>query len=140
MGPIKIRINKIELLSKSLLDKPNDFIGNDIQYLYNINNHISFEEKGIRNICQIAFKERGKEYELAKFTISSLYEVYEFDNVFKKNTKIPPDLDLNFIFISYNTIRGVIFSELSGTYLDKAVLPLMDVNELRKKQQEDERV
>ena len=66
---------------------------------------------------------------LAKTKVSFIFELDSFDN-FKTEKevifKIPKDLIISLNSISVSTLRGIMFTLFRGTYLHKAILPIVD--------------
>ena len=61
-----------------------------------------------------------------------------FDDYFTKNEKenkyeVPEELEIVLKSAGISTSRGIIFSELEGTYLQGIILPLVDIASLVKK-------
>ena len=82
-------------------------------------------------MCDITINELDNQAKLAFFKTICLFEFPEFDAHFTKrednNFDIPVDLEIMLKSVSISTARGVVFSELRGTYLHGAILPLIDI-------------
>ena len=80
--------------------------------------------------------------QVAKFKILCSFEIGDFDNIFikKDNNTYNTPIELEVILKStgLSTIRGIIHSEVRGTYLHGIVLPLIDVNTLIRNQVKEE--
>lgn len=71
----------------------------------------------------------------AKFLIAVGFIVDNFEISFDRNEQgqlvIPQDLDLMFKGVAISTMRGVIFSELRGTTIHRAILPVIMLDTLK---------
>lgn len=77
-------------------------------------------------------------FQLAFFKTALVFEIFEFDEIFKNvgedKYDIPVGLEILLKSAGISTTRGIIYSEVRGTYLHGAVLPLIDMATLIKAQ------
>ena len=132
---IHFRFVDIQIGSKILYPKPTeDYDGKEFQFDFRIELRVSPQKKAIICFQTITVKEVGKNKLLASFELACVFEIDNFEEGLKQDIhgkfQIPPDLDLTIKSASVSTARGVIYSEFRGTYLDKAIMPIIDINSL----------
>lgn len=75
---------------------------------------------------------------LATYEIWCIFQVIDFDKKILKNEiglhVIPDILQKTFLPVSISTARGVIFSDLIGTYLQNAIMPVIYMTEFKAEQ------
>ena len=135
----KITFKAIELISKSIAEPPRDFQGVEtFSFNFLIDLKVAPEQKTAFVITESGIIWAKEMKEVAKFRILCAFELPDFDSVFTKidNNKYDTPVDLEIILKSagLSTIRGIIAMEVKGTYLQGAVLPLIDVNTLVREQ------
>lgn len=68
---------------------------------------------------------------LAKFTIACVFEIQNFETAVTINDQnlyvVLQELDMTLRSAAIATSRGVIYSELRGTHLHNAIMPLVDI-------------
>lgn len=141
-----IRFANIDLISKLLIPQP-DWIVDNQNFGFNIKVDLQLYQKEkvvgvISDIKILANKEDDQSYILGDFKTICLYHLPDFDTVFNKNEnnifEVPIELEIALKSTSLSTTRGVIFSELRGTYLHGIVMPLFDMNKLVRDQREQQ--
>ena len=134
----EIKFVGIELLSKAISDPP-DPLKQTAYFSFNFLVDIKLDppnkNAGVLTTVDILYiKESGEKNNAANFKILCVFELPDFDAVFTKtdNNKydIPIDMEILLKSAGLSTIRGIIYSEVRGTYLHAAILPLIDINEL----------
>lgn len=128
-----IRFDGIELIEKHLYK---DIANPDDQF--------SFETKvqtfvdAIKNLLvafvSISIRKENGDTPFATIICAFGYHVAELAS-FKDESEpdkfnIPPDLDNMVRQISISTMRGIVFSELRGTHLHRAIVPIILINTL----------
>lgn len=109
--------------------KTEDFIFN-----VQINQKIDATNKLIQVFVEIDTLLNGEKNELANLSTLCVFSIADFDDVFKKPGKKMemPDLFINTLStIAISTTRGIMFSLFRGTYLHRAILPIVDPAQLR---------
>lgn len=126
---IKIRFKSIEILSKTLNLRPQgDF--NDEAFHFDLNGQLHLEPsiKTIFSTLHIKIRQFNKNEILGSLSVVSEFIIDNFDEVIEKiddKYLIPAELEVLVKTMSTSTARGVLFSEFKGTYLHKAVLPII---------------
>jgi hypothetical protein len=144
----KIRFVAIEIMSKSIVEPPKEIV--EIQAGNNAPSPITFNfnflvdiklgapQKVAVVITNVTIFEAKENTELARFKTACIFELPDFDVIFKKLAEnlydTPEDLEIILKGSGISTTRGIIFSELRGSYLQGAVLPLVDMATLVKDQ------
>jgi hypothetical protein len=126
----KIKLTIIELLEKFLLRRAEDgFTGTNFQFDIKAETRVSAEQRWIIVLADLTVKEIGKEQVLARLGMACAFELENFDDVLIKQAEnnyiVPPDLEMLTKTVAISTARGILFSELRGTYLAGAVLPML---------------
>jgi hypothetical protein len=144
----KIRFAAIEIISKSIAEPPKEIIeiqrDNNAPSLATFNFNFLVEiklgapQKVAVVITNVTIFEAKENTELARFKTACIFELPDFDVIFTKTGEnsydTPEDLEIILKGSGLSTSRGVIYSELRGTYLQGAVLPLVDMATLIKDQ------
>ena len=134
---VHIQFRAIELLSKSLAHRPRvPFTTNEFEFDFKMDTKVQVANKTVFCVLGIGIRELNDPNVLATFNIINIFEVanleqslpgIEENNLFQ----VRPDLDLFLKSHSLATARGIIYSELKGTYLGHAVMPLIEADSLR---------
>lgn len=131
MNPI-YQIRKIEYISKKINEPKQDFSFGENKY--NIQSSIELkiraQDKMIIPIVYIAVSDaKDNEEIIAEFKIAFLYTIENFDDFAKldQNSKytVDDDLAINLNTISISTARGMLFTEVQGTYLKDFLMPIV---------------
>lgn len=126
------KINGIELISFSLRPQqikeyPKDIFEFTIQQEQKTNT----EKKLIIIFTNITVKESGKEAVLTSLQVACGFEISSFETIIKKNKQgdylIPHDLNTAISRISIATSRGILYSQLRGSYLQNSILPTIPI-------------
>lgn len=124
-----IRLDGIQVIEKQMFNAAipeNENFNFDIK-AQSLVNH---DKKLIIIITQVSIMGLQNSLKLAHFVIAVAFIVQEFDEIIKLDGEhhvLPNELDNLLKSISVSTARGIIFSELRGTYLNNAVLPIVSV-------------
>lgn len=136
---IKFKISNIHIVSKHLEELKEE---NPIEYSWEISVETRVHADKDQIIpCVFANIKKVKEKSeyLAKFTVACIFEVEDFDKKILLNEAnlyiIPSYFDNALKQIALSTARGVIFSEVQGTYLNNAILPVIFVDQMKETQQ-----
>lgn len=72
---------------------------------------------------------------LAKIDILNVFEIANFENVISNPALtefiIPDELETSLKTVSISTARGILWSELKGTYLHNAVMPVVYLQDFK---------
>jgi hypothetical protein len=135
---INYRIIGIDIVDKSMSAVPKDLKGGDVQFFFDIRVEVkvSVENKLVVPFVHIKVREGESNLALATIGVSCHFEIQDFEAHIKLNEAglyaIPPILETSLKQIAISTARGVLYSELKGTYLNNAVLPIISVASLKK--------
>ncbi len=128
----KIRFVAVQIISKSLSLPISGF---------NLNTEFNFEslsdikvdkdQKFALSTTDVFIKEKISNEQVASFKTLCVFEFPDFEEVFTKISDnqydIPEELEILLKSTGLSTSRGIIFSELRGTYLHGAIMPLIDI-------------
>lgn len=130
---IQMKFTAIELIEKSMAYSPPSIPQDNIQYNFNYRIDIKLDQpqKIVVSICDITIVyANDPSIKFAYFKTICAFEFPEFDEIFKRvgdKFDIPVDIEILLKSTGLSTTRGIIFSELRGTYLHNAVMPLVDL-------------
>lgn len=129
---IQYKINGIDLIEKHL--NRFDNLPPTAEYNFQISSQTIFAKEPLPLIViftSIELNMIGNPDLLAKFLIAVGFQVLNPEVIFKDSpeTKIvwPPEVENFFKSIAISTARGILFSELRGTPLHNAILPVIDM-------------
>lgn len=131
---INFRFIAIHIVSKSLMPLTEPLSG---IFIFEIKVEVRVvPEKGIvMPTVDIMILEDKTKKELANFKIACSFEIVDFDTVILKNEEgkflIPKPLQDIIQPVSISTARGVVYSELRGTHLNNAIMPVVFMNSLQ---------
>lgn len=126
----QIAFGSIELVSKYINQRRS--VHNAVaNFLFNFTVGISAQPETKTAIVSTEIAIIEDEAECAKFHTLMLFELPEFEKVFQlvdeKRYDVPIDIEILLKSVAISTTRGIIFSEVRGTYLHNVVLPLIDI-------------
>jgi len=126
---VNLRIKNIDLIEKSIKRYA---IDEDQVFDYDVKAQSAYndERNSIVIGSQVVIRpHQNDEIELANFTVVIEFEIQNYNAAFLTDATGKKIMDLgveNFLkTITISTIRGIIYSELRGTYLHKATLPVI---------------
>lgn len=128
----KIDFKGIELVSK-LLEEPKELQGGEIKFHFNFISDLKLfpPNKTVFIVTEITISETISNRKLALFKTLCMFTFPDFENIFKLREDdkfdIPLNLEITLKSAGISTSRGIIYSELRGTYLSNATLPLIDI-------------
>ena len=127
---INIRILSIELGSIVINDRPAEFVGEIFQLEITTKNTIDVSKGSVIiqldvTIHPIGVKDTvlGKVNTTLKFGIANIQDIIVIKD---GEVGMPLDIVQTLIGVSISTTRGIMFSELRGTYLEKGYIPIVD--------------
>jgi hypothetical protein len=128
-------LKKIDLIEKTVKVYKRE---KKIDYDYNIEVQIIPSPSENRCICIMGVAIFPKNYEkeiLAFVRLGFVFEIFELEKIAiidGNSVSLPPGL-LNLLnAVVIGTMRGVLFSELRGTHLEDAILPVLDPSKFQK--------
>lgn len=128
---INFKIATIEIISQSVSSAPEEGIRtNEIDYTIQINIKYDANIGMVHILPEISLTSKIDKSELAKFAIQCSYEVINYNEAIPINESNQPAIPVPFlhtlISISLSTSRGIIYSSCRGTFLQNAILPIID--------------
>lgn len=128
---ISIKLETIELLSKTMIERPQvGMIGDKFNFNINVETKVNTTIKTVLYLVTIEITEIDKTQVIGSVKLGVSYSIVDFDKHITKRKNeniydVPLELDALLKSMSVSTTRGVMFSEFTGTYLFKAVLPIV---------------
>ena len=129
----RIKLDRVELLEKTMSRaQPATPVFN---FQIKAQSIIHREEKTVITFIGIAVKNESSEIKLAEFLTACGFIIENFEEVIEKDEQgldlMPVELDNTLKSISISTTRGIIYSELRGTALHGAYLPIILADSLQ---------
>lgn len=133
---LEFRLAGIELLGKRIADRKEEegeIKGEALHYRVNSNIRVNEERKQVIALVDVTVMEKGGEFnERAFIKVANVFEIMNFKEVVTKQDDnsffILPELVSLINSLTIGTCRGILFKELSGTYLHKAFLPIINLD------------
>lgn len=127
---IGIRLHGIELISMNMHTKPSpEFVGNEFNFAIKVDLKVLKEIEVVAAIVNIDIIEKNTNLNLASLSVGVGVIINQFNDFIKLNKDnlyvIPQEIENIIRTISISTSRGILFSELRGTYLHNAILPII---------------
>lgn len=137
---LSFNLKKIELIEKSLKSRKledNTVFKYDVllyQHVDSINSIIIVNPR-------VTIKDTNNESDvLAHFSVNFIFhveDIKQFIDEKNESIKLPEMLIMTINSISISTLRGIIYSELRGTFLHHTILPIFDTKNLIHKNQKN---
>lgn len=127
---MEFQLVNIEILD-SLIKAPKEPLPNDVIFSFDITQEqrINVEKEFVIVICDIkTFPQGNTEIKLGRFRSSCIFKVKDLKNFISKENKInlPEDFIITVNSVAISTTRGLMFSLFNGTFLQGALLPLVN--------------
>ncbi|PJC63148.1 MAG: hypothetical protein CO022_00770 [Flavobacteriales bacterium CG_4_9_14_0_2_um_filter_32_27] len=133
---IEFQLINIEIL-ESEIKAPTEPLINNIVFSFDIalEQRFNVEQELIFVICDITvFPQANPEQKLGKYRSNCIFKVNNLNKYITDNKKV--NLSDNFIVtinsVALSTTRGLMFSLFKGTFLQRAILPLLDPSQYKK--------
>lgn len=124
------KINSIRILEKSVLFPLGDNIPDgETGYQISIQVGQNKDTKSVSTTLTVLLKTNKSDNISANFKIQCEYEFLNFDEIFGLEgtaANLPAQVIQTLNIITIGTMRGIMFSELSGTWLQNEILPVID--------------
>lgn len=134
VSEIAMRLVNIEILAKIVRGRPANFEDNFFTFNIKAETKISQEKKYVLVFLSVSIIPGDGEEPIANYKVVTIFEFPEFDEMIKLNEQneyaIPTEVDQFCKSIAISTTRGIIYSELKGTYLHNAIMPLVNIDSL----------
>jgi hypothetical protein len=127
-----VKIQGIELVTFSIQPQPTKEYAKDV-FEFNIRqeNKTNADKRLIIIFTVVTIKESGKEIALAYLEVACGFEIHSFEDVIKRDKVgdyiIPHELNIAISRISVSITRGILYSQLRGSYLQDLTLPLLPI-------------
>lgn len=129
---IEYKINGIELIEKHLNRFEN--LPPSVQFNFQVSSQTIFTKEPLRLLVvftSIEINIVGSPKVLGKFFIAMGFEILNPEVIFKDEPEpkiiFPLEVENHFKSLAISTSRGIVFSELRGTPLHNAILPILDM-------------
>jgi len=127
----EVRFIGLELIEKTLIEPKDVEPNSKFVFRYTADFKLSIEKKIAWVMTEVKIIEETTQLQLANFKGLSVFGFPYFEKVFTilkdDMYDVPVELEIYLKNEGLSTMRGILYSELRGTYLSKAVLPLIDV-------------
>lgn len=127
---VKVVINEKHLYKEANPSRPTDF-----NFQLFATTKTSREEKGLAIFVDVVIMGKSPDQVYARMEIVSVFYLENYEEIITKDEadleRVPIELDGLLRTMAISTARGVIFSELRGTYLDGALLPIILADQLK---------
>ncbi len=114
--------------------RPEDYIGTAFSFELKVNQRADENKEVLITFVEIVIYEENKSFALVNFEMGCAFKVENFKKFVPKDDKgifdVPPTLSQPMTAISVSTVRGCLFEKLKGTYLHKAILPIIMIDEM----------
>lgn len=137
--PIEYRLSGIHILAKNVVELSQPFPPTAI-FNFNIavETRVQADARAVMPFVTVILTEVEKGQILASFKAVYAFQVENFVEAIKLNDQgiyaIPPELEVMIRAVAISTTRGIIYSELRGTYLHNAIMPVVMVDALQEQQ------
>ncbi len=133
---IEIQLINIEIL-ESEIKAPTEALPNNIIFSFDITleQRFNVEQELIFVICNITtFPQGNPENKLGRYRSSCIFKVSDLKKYISKDKKVslPDNFIITINSVAISTTRGLMFSLFKGTFLQGAILPLLDPNQYKK--------
>lgn len=129
---VNFQLENIELSKMFIAEQPENLDSERYHYNISVNHRFNLEAEVIAVIASVDILAE-KKHKLAEIGINIFYKVENlknFENRKDKKMELPADFLTAVNSVSISTLRGVVFSQLRGTYLHNALLPVIDPKNL----------
>jgi hypothetical protein len=130
MPEIEYELHGVEMLEFKLNRKPvQGFAGQKFQFDITAGFQVNDEQELIFAVITIIVRDFEKPQHLAELITTTVFKVGNFGEVILKDTNghfiIPNPFEIHIRNLAISTARGILYSQLRGSYLHKAILPLI---------------
>jgi hypothetical protein len=132
---IQFRFAGIEIISKSLSEIRYSGIpiSNSVNFEVKVEIKVQAERKMILPYITVKIKSIDNGDILASFVIACFFDIPNFEADILLDEQglhlIPTALDLTIRPVSISTVRGIIWAELRGTYLQNTIMPVVYISD-----------
>jgi hypothetical protein len=134
-APIQYRFIDIQIIMKTLQAPSREGITGIFHFDIRVDTKVKAENNLVIPFVEVKIRDGDNPDYLATFVIACLFDVKDFASHVNVNENglhvVPPHLVTVLHQISISTARGIIYSELRGTYLNSAIMPVLLMNEFK---------
>lgn len=132
---VNYRLKTIEIIEEKLeCPATPDSQIKHFHFKINIGHKIVKEKKSIIVLVEVLISPREGEKQFGSIKVANIFEIENLDsfNVNKTNSfKFSPEFETEINSISISTIRGIMYTRFGGTFLNKAILPIISPKDLK---------
>lgn len=133
---VEFQLINIEIL-ESEIKTPKEPLPNNLIFSFDIvlEQRFNIEQELIFVVCDITiFPQNNTEQKLGKYRSSCIFKVNNLKQYIteKKEIDIPENFIITINAVAISTTRGLMFSMFKGTFLQGAILPLLDPSQYKK--------
>lgn len=126
---VNVKFTGINIVSKEFREPSNQQVPQQFLFDIRLETKVNAQLRLVMPFVYVKIKAENVPDYFAQFTIACLFEINDFENVITLNESnlyvVPEALDLTLRGTALSTSRGIIFSEVRGTYLHNAIMPLV---------------
>ncbi|WP_341199379.1 hypothetical protein [Croceibacter atlanticus] len=124
------QVKGIEILETNL-SSPENPINDDTVFGFNLQSNQSFnlDNELVIVTCEVDIFDTGYDQKLGHLKVSCLYylkDLKSYANEENNSISLPEGMVVTLNSISISTVRGVMYGVFRGTFLDGAILPVVD--------------
>ena len=133
---IKFLFKDIQIASKQMF-APSALHAASAKYVFNnkVETKVLAEDKIVLIFVHVIISEPSSMSEAAKLTMICVFELPEYEQhiLLQEDGSyfVPPHLDELLRTVSVSTARGILYSELRGTYLNSQIMPVVYLKDFR---------
>lgn len=138
---INFRFASIHVISKRFDELKKEDVGKPFNFQVTLETRVQALQRLVIPYVYVKIMFENNPKSVASFTIACAFQIDEFEKFILANedgTYVVPDhFDALIRPISISTARGVIASDLRGTYLENAIMPVIFMDQLKAVPKED---
>jgi hypothetical protein len=132
---IAFRFIDIQVMMKHVREPPKEGITGLFQFEVRVETRVMPEKGFVVPVVEVKIRDGDNPEPLANFIVACVFHVKDFDKHIPltedKIHIIPEPFDKITKPVVISTARGIIYSELRGTYLNKAIMPIMHMDQFK---------
>lgn len=138
---INFRFNTVQIISKRVAEMQPEILNKPFNFQITVEIKVQRPSKLVIAYVYAKILFEGNPESVADFTVACGFQIDEFEEYIKTNEAgisiVPQPFDELIRPISISTARGVIYSDLRGTYLQNAIMPVIFMNQFKAISKED---
>lgn len=132
---INFRFTTIQIISKRVAEMQPEILNKPFNFQITVEIKVQAPSKLVIAYVYVKILFEGNSESVADFTVACGFQIDEFAEYIKTNDAgiaiIPQHFDELIRPISISTARGVIYSDLRGTYLQNAIMPVIFMDQFK---------